>query len=135
MTCESCRTPVVRNTGYIWVDLDAVMTCEHEVAEWTRRNTHPLGGVLVSGAELFTYPDEIRWRAHHAACDPEPDANSYTIRDPRICKWGDLLGWTAHLMGKTWLTHTDWSDVLRGVHSPGARIARCRIPKNYTYED
>ncbi|MFC9863959.1 MULTISPECIES: hypothetical protein [unclassified Streptomyces] len=34
-----------------------------------------------------------------------------------------MLWWSAHLMGKTWLSVTDWPSVMLEAHSGGTRIA------------
>lgn len=55
-------------------------------------------------------------------CDPNQNANTYTIQAYRISTWAELLNWAARLFEKDWLTHTDWDDLLRGVHNGTSRL-------------
>lgn len=126
LICDACKEPVTGDSGSLWIDNDALTKVVRDVTEWNRKHTRTdgifSGHLVVEGAELFTYPDPVRWRAHHSACDPEPDANAYSIAANRIDTWAELLDWTAHLMEKDWLTHTDWDDLLRGVHGGRHRL-------------
>ncbi|WP_153182993.1 hypothetical protein [Streptomyces sp. E5N298] len=124
--CDACRKPVQGAEGYLWIDNDQINAVLKAVAEWDRQHTltdspRP-GAKMFSVADLFDYPEEVKWQAHHHTCDPKQDANAYSIQANRIDTWPELLDWTAHLMEKGWLTHTDWDDVLRGVHGGQRRI-------------
>ncbi|MFC8704910.1 hypothetical protein ACFUIV_22365 [Streptomyces anulatus] len=51
-----------------------------------------------------------------------PGEGAYDIPAAKTRSWEQLLDWTAHLMEKSWLSHTDWDDFLRGVHRGGGRL-------------
>lgn len=113
ITCQVCRRPVVGD-GYVWVDNAEIAACERAWAEFDERR----GGKSwqpVGLEDLFALPDEAEWQAHHARCDPNPDRSSYSIQANRIDTAAKLLDWTAHLMGKSWLGHTNWDNVIRSA--------------------
>lgn len=81
-------------------------------------------------ASLMSYPGPARWHVHHARCDPSPGANAYAIEVHRCRSWADLVWWTAHFMGKTWLQHTDWEDVLQEAsEATGTRFTPTTPPR------
>lgn len=128
LICDACKKPVEGASGYLWIDNDKITAVLKAVAEWNRKHTIPegqpfAGGQMFSGGDLFDYPEAVQWHAHHHACDPNQDANAYSIQANRIDTWAELLDWTAHLMEKDWLGHTDWDDLLRGVHHGTHRLA------------
>jgi hypothetical protein len=51
----------------------------------------------------------------HRGCDPNPDGEEYWIAVERIRTATDVIWWSAHLLGKNWIEHTNWGDVLRGI--------------------
>ncbi|MBB4711159.1 hypothetical protein BJ965_001041 [Streptomyces luteogriseus] len=127
LICDTCRKPIDGATGYLWVDNSQINAVVKAVAEWNRAHTIPegeplAGGRMCSATDLFSYPEAVQWQAHHHACDPSQDASAYSIQADRISTWRELLDWTAHLMEKEWLTHTDWDDVLRGIHGGQSRL-------------
>ncbi|MEV7039496.1 hypothetical protein [Amycolatopsis sp. NPDC051061] len=103
--CQVCGERITAD-GHIWVNLRIVAQVE-EVWEAKKDKTR------WSLDELAKMPDTAAWQAHHLACDPEPDANAYEIPIGRIGTAAKLIGWTAHLMEKSWLSATDWDHVLR----------------------
>ncbi|MEU3341966.1 hypothetical protein [Streptomyces sp. NPDC006668] len=114
LICDACGNPIGDDDGYLWIDNQAVN--QAQVAERQWRADHPDG--LIS--DFGDYPETVRWQAHHRSCAPE--AGSYDIPASEIRSWEQLLDWTAHLMEKTWLSCTDWDDVLRGVHHGQHRL-------------
>lgn len=109
LICTACHKPVADGTGYIEVRLDPVHDAEVAVKEW--RAAHP--GPTFTGGELLDYPASVPWLIWHAACDPDPDCLSYHIEVERIRTPRMALSWTAHLMEKSWLSVTNWDDVIR----------------------
>ena len=107
--CEACRKPVADGTGYIHVNMHDVGQAEHAVRAWAEKHGDKIGHPL---AEYLEWPDAVRWQAHHATCDPRPDAADYWFGVERARTHAHLLNWTAHLMEKTWLEHTDWSELI-----------------------
>jgi hypothetical protein len=112
-TCAECRQPIEDGTGYIHIDLAAVMAVETAAHEWTAKHETPEGAIFLTGADLFDYPTAAGWTTHHADCDPHPDSNDYWFDVARARTHAQLLDWTAHLMGKTWLEHTNWANLIR----------------------
>ncbi|MER6319275.1 hypothetical protein ABT237_36805 [Streptomyces sp. NPDC001581] len=123
LICDGCRRPIADDDGYLWVDTAEVRRTEEAVRAWEEERTDAVDGSLsFSGDDIFGYPGKVRWRAHHALCDPAPGEGAYDIPAAKIRSWEQLLDWTAHLMEKSWLLHTDWDDFLRGVHRGGGRL-------------
>ncbi|MFE7229878.1 hypothetical protein ACFVAF_04220 [Streptomyces sp. NPDC057596] len=126
LICDACGKPIKGAEGYLWIDNDQINAVLKAASAWERKHTitdGPLaGGQMYSGADLFDYPEDIKWQAHHHACDSNQDANAYSIQANRIDTWAELLDWTAHLMEKDWLTHTDWDELLRGIHGGATRL-------------
>jgi hypothetical protein len=112
LPCDICGQPVTGIDGYICVDKNAAHRCRAAIQEWKTRNPGP----VISGTALLTYPDAAVWQIYHRACDPQRDSdNDYWFYVGRADTALDLLGWTAHLLGKTWLKDTDWSGFLYRV--------------------
>lgn len=122
LVCDGCRKPIADDDGYLWVNTTEVRRTEEFVRAWEAERTDTDGSLSFSGGDIFDYPEKVRWQAHHARCDPAPDAGAYDIPVAKIRSWEQLLDWTAHLMEKSWLPHTDWDDCLRGVHQGGGRL-------------
>ncbi len=108
MHCDGCDEPVIGELGYICVDLELVNERARKVNQWNRQNPGGPDGPPITTTALRSYPERVQWRIYHDACDPDPDANSYLFDVYRCCTARDLLGWTAHLLEKEWLEHTDW---------------------------
>ena len=111
--CSICNKPVADYRGHIFVDMAEVLkrrgkaeTSIELVSDLKRQFE---AGIL--GADL------AHWQVMHDDCDPDLGRESYAmpIADVRSC-W-DVLASTSHLMGKDWLSVTDWFSVL-------GRIAR-----------
>ncbi|WP_327415305.1 hypothetical protein [Streptomyces sp. NBC_01233] len=123
--CDECKQAVADGEGSLWVDMAEVDQHTINVRAWKQLEAKPATDRLqtYSFSSLLSYPEPAPWRVHHAACDPAPDANAYAIEVHRCRSWADLVVWTSHLMGKSWLAHTDWSKVLEGAgESLGRRI-------------
>ncbi|MFE1928460.1 hypothetical protein ACFW91_38665 [Streptomyces asoensis] len=120
LICDGCRKPIDDEDGYLWIDNQAVNRAQIAAQEWEA--SHPDG--LIS--DFADYPEEVRWQTHHATC--APGTGGYDIPAEKIRSWEQLLDWTAHLMEKTWLGHSDWDDVLRGVHHGQTRVI-LRLPR------
>jgi hypothetical protein len=93
---------------------------------WEQLEAEPqqTGMLTFSGESFLSYPDLAHWRVHHTACDPALNANTYAVEVHRCRSWADFVIWTAHLMGKAWLQHTDWGELLQEAgESAGTRIS------------
>jgi hypothetical protein len=108
--CQSCQEPVADGAGYLHVNHTEVHHVQREHADFDKR--HP--GVVNMG-ELLALPDLAEWMVHHATCDPRPESNDYWIGIERIRTHAAVINWTSHLMGKNWLTYTNWINLLRSL--------------------
>ncbi len=113
--CRGCQGPVADGDGYLHVSYKAIHEAETARRDWYARHGDANGMVTLTGPDLFSFPDQAPWVAHHSHCDPEPEAGDYFIDVERARTAEQLLSWTAHLMGKDWLSATDWQDVLERV--------------------
>lgn len=107
--CDACKQPVNDGAGYIHVEHQTVHDVRQAVRQWKAENPGP----AITGAALFDYPAPARWGVHHAACDPAPESGDYWIDVKSARTHGALLARTAHLMGKAWLKHTDWDELIQ----------------------
>ncbi|MFJ8405802.1 hypothetical protein ACIQ9K_35760 [Streptomyces microflavus] len=108
LVCQGCGSKVWDDVGYLWVDTAQVARVGQARREWEAE----YGGGLVDIHDFLKYPEQVTWQAHHLACDPASDDGHYRLAARRLRTQADLLGWTAHLMGKNWLDWTDWNDLL-----------------------
>ncbi len=108
-TCEKCGFPVEDNDGALHVDVRLALKARRDVQ--AAKDAHP--DSAWSLGELMAQPGPVPWEVHHSACDPRPDSDDYWIAVSRARSHAQLLNWTAHLMGKTWLENTTWDDVIR----------------------
>jgi predicted GIY-YIG superfamily endonuclease len=110
--CTRCQEPIADGLGYIHVNMRSVFEIE---AYWAAAEKRQLegGSVFVDISDLRDWPDDAPWMAHHADCDPYPEAGDYWFDVKRARTHAQLLNWTAHLMGKDWLKFTDWDDLIQ----------------------
>ncbi|MEU5902683.1 hypothetical protein [Streptomyces venezuelae] len=122
LICQGCGNRITDDAGYLWVHTQEVHTAQQEARAWEAQ--HPANGESsLDLLDLLDHPEPIRWRSHHQACDPDRDSSHYRIPAARLHTRADLLDWTAHLMEKGWLPHTDWRDVLSENRHGGTRFA------------
>jgi hypothetical protein len=114
--CQTCHKPIAAGEGSIWIKKTDLNATEQAAREWEERQeerTRQNNGMPVySALDLSEYPDEAHWRVSHHACSDTSTA-MYSFEVQRCSTWAELVHWTAHLMEKDWLRHTDWSDMLR----------------------
>jgi hypothetical protein len=118
--CQTCQQPIDAGTGYLWVKGQDFADREQAIRAWEEEHVDPqkAAGVLITHdlMTLTTFPDTVRWRASHEACD-NLDAARHTIDAERLRTWADLVYWTGHLMTtKRWLDDTDWGRMLANIH-------------------
>lgn len=104
--CGVCRKPVHDGEGYLHVDLRKALQVEREWAAEELRDSP------IDVNDLHTMPGQVGWLAHHHGCDPDPDHFCYSVDIHTVRTHSDLLRWTAHLMSKAWLPHTDWEQLI-----------------------
>lgn len=105
--CDLCDE-LLADDGYVTVR-------ESEVAEVRRSRAALEEKPIVSAREIGALPSPARWMFRHHGCDPEPDSGDYAFSVREIGTEAQLLAWTSHLMGKEWLSATNWDEVIRGV--------------------
>ena len=125
--CDRCMRNIADGCGDIWISLTQVHQCELDALRWTanqQEKVKPGGLPVYSVEDLRSFPEAVRWNAHHSACDPSLAGDAYNIEVHRMRSWADLVRWTAHLLEKAWLSATDWSEVLEGAaQRDGRRIS------------
>lgn len=119
-TCDECKQPIADGDGYVHVaDLEAVASerqwADHEFQTETRVRAGDDSALYVSLGELQDItPPTIRWHAHHASCDPDPDHSCYWFDVDRARTHAHLLSWSGHFIEtKSWIRFTDWHDLIR----------------------
>lgn len=119
-TCNACGRPVNDGDGYIHVSYAELGQYERDKKAWEEK--WPGEGSLrfIPASAYFDFPHQVRWRTHHAACDPNPDSYDYWIDVERVRSNSGLLARTAHLMGKRWLKNTNWDTVILAKASTDA---------------
>lgn len=104
--CEECGNFVGDGRGVLAIRHDEV-AMYYEAEEGWRAEAGPFPSV----AHLMEHPPAARWHAQHDACF-EPDSSMYEIAVEDVRTPAQLLAFTAHLMGKTWLEATDWDRLI-----------------------
>ena len=111
-TCAACNQPIADGTGYLHVDLNRVREVEDAHAAHLEQQQQESGWRAVNLTELLALPRRAPWLAHHRRCDPNPGHGSYWFDVARARTHAQLLNWSAHLMGKRWIRHTTWADLI-----------------------
>jgi hypothetical protein len=110
--CQECRQPIRDDEGYVEVLFRDIQEYEARYAEWKAKKPNL---IAVPATYYFDCPQQARWRIHHRACDPESEQDGYWFGVERIRTHAEVLSWTAHLMEKNWLKHTDWIALIRST--------------------
>jgi hypothetical protein len=116
--CDVCNQQVQDHDGHLSVHRADIRAHQKAVAEWKQRtgSDHADGAPHAVGImDMAAYPEPAKWTVLHVRCCEHPEAGEYPIEIHRVRTWPDLVAWTAHLMGKTWLGHTDWSELLEAA--------------------
>jgi hypothetical protein len=114
LLCDECGEPVTGTRGQVWISGAALAAHERAGAEWDKRHPDNSGlPAAVSLTELLKRPDAVKWQIHHDWCNPNLNDAQYGIEAYRIDTERRLLDWTAHLMGKAWLEHTNWDQFIQ----------------------
>ncbi|WP_157437790.1 hypothetical protein [Actinoplanes subtropicus] len=114
--CDLCARTVAPSDGHLWVDDRDLAQVQRLTAAWEAE--HP-DAEPIQVSNLVTRPQPARWHVTHTTCDAVPRSSGYSIELTRIQTFRDLVGWTAHLMGKNWLQHTDWDDLIANALGAG----------------
>lgn len=105
--CDVCGRPVEDGEGALYVRHADIVKARAGHAEWEK--SHGDGPIDI--VSLLTLGAPAPWLIHHDVCAPA-DSDGYDISVERVRTWRALLGWTAHLMPKTWLPVTNWASVI-----------------------
>ena len=103
--CDVCSKDILDADGYIHLSIRELAASERRWAELENEDGSVTLGVVELTADVLK---AVRWKAYHIFCDPDPDAQSYTIQIEQIRTIPKLLAWTLHLMEKAWLPATNW---------------------------
>lgn len=116
--CEICDDVIEPGGG--WLELPA-----HERQRYTAEmrcwhDAYPDGSNLGSWGRVdwdavWARPRSCHWWAICRNCDPAPDGAGYHIDVERIATLQQVIEWTTHIMGKSWVTQTDWLRLLPHV--------------------
>jgi hypothetical protein len=130
--CDRCILPL--SHGLIEVSMAEVNRVEAARQSWRAERGQGLAAPdgrpsarAYSGTDLLDYPEAATWHVWHRTCDPDPDEEAspyYHVGLERIADAADLLHWTAHLMEKSWLEHTNWRELI-GRAANGHGSLRC----------
>ncbi len=113
--CDTCSAPVADGDGILWIPKADLARAEPALQAFKQQQTQRF-------VALSDYPELARWRVDHHAC-ADLDGAAYAIELHRCRNWPNLINWTAHLMGKAWLSSTDWHRLLKdAVNAAGHRL-------------
>lgn len=105
--CQICATRI--KVGHLGIDTAALHTYRDAVEAWKAANPGDAGTM----GSLMDYPEQVSWVTHCERC--EPNTCGYCIQVAELRTYQDLIKWTSHLMDKSWLASTDWSQLLEQV--------------------
>jgi hypothetical protein len=123
--CDICNGLIADGEGSIWLrSADLVHAERVTTAREEGRHTKQRDGSAASpGAQPSGLRETAEWNVTHSVCDPGADAAIYRFEVHQCRTWAGLVNWTAHLMEKSWLRHTDWIELLRSAsEGEGGRI-------------
>lgn len=103
--CEVCVLPIADGDGAVWVRPPipgSGREAENEL-------TSPRGRRRAGG-------ERVAWHVTHHDCARA--GISYCIEVERIRTWAAYLHWTGHLMGKDWISATNWDNLIMDSLNP-----------------
>jgi hypothetical protein len=117
ITCDVCGNQIAfdEGKGFICIDFNEIWKYKRDMDEWEKN--HPKDDeryVGFSYSELMLRPDHVKWNAFHYSCNDE-EGNYYSIDVSRIQNHKEITQWSAHLLRKSWLTYTNWSDFIQNL--------------------
>ena len=114
--CRSCRRVISDGKGSVHISYDEINRAEDASDAWERRR-RDLAAANNGVVTLSDVPDHApaHWTAHHDQC--HPDEADYAIPVERMRTHEEMLAWTAHLLGKAWLHHTNWEQFIYSMIS------------------
>lgn len=106
-TCDHCHAAIAGRDGYLYVDADDLDRAQRESSNYDLAND--------DGSLHGLPPRRAQWRAEHFNCAPDYDGEAYGINIHEVVADRQLLWWTSHLSRKTWLSDTNWMDLIHKV--------------------
>jgi len=105
-TCGACPNLVDDGDGLLWVSAVDYEGYRDDLTVW--REVHGDGGHNL--AAFMAHPEPAQWLVAHFDCLPAfgDEEHLYSFPIERARTPSAVLGLTAFLMGKTWLSSTDW---------------------------
>ena len=102
--CDLCAKPIIEKGG---LDINPAVVMDTYIAwhKWERE----IEGQMYQTSDMPDLP-EHHWRTAHWECTGDDD--TYWIEWDRINSPEKAMGWTKHLSGKVWFSHTDWFDLM-----------------------
>jgi hypothetical protein len=119
LRCDQCDKPT-GPAGFIVV-VDAAAARDRGIAlrNWEDRHRNETGAVIYHPLDRTDpAPESVPWRVYHDDCAPadlDEMIAEYRIDTDRCVTFPHLVAWTANLMEKKWLRHTNWHGFLRGA--------------------
>jgi len=113
--CDACSGVIADEDGAIWCDAVAGQGREEEILKWHESHT---GAVPID--QFLDAPGDLEWASLHFACFAEGKCGPYSIEVERIRSLADVLVWSNHLLGKTWIsTATNWGLIMKEIGIAG----------------
>jgi hypothetical protein len=115
--CDVCQESVAVEDAAIWVNVWRAEDLVQARRKWEEEH-----GPVLSAAELADYPyademlGEVPWVWGHQSCPAGENGDGYHFEATRFKTSADALGWTFHLMEKSWFPGTDWPTLVRRLH-------------------
>lgn len=116
--CQECGKHLKGKEGVIQVDERMAITYDSRLEKWReeREDCTKTGfGWMEKGSALFdeTRPSRAEWGIYCIECGPQD--NLYWFEVGRFDSETKVIDWTLHLLEKSWLSNTDWTDFVRQV--------------------
>jgi hypothetical protein len=132
--CFGCRKDIADREGVIHIRLSAVNQAEQAMVGWQAKRAAKATAegygeeklVPFSVEDLLAQPDTVEWQVHCDNCNPHQDdecGDCYWFGVERCRKWADLIVWTAHLAGKSWvMAVTNWMEFIEATADGTATV-------------
>ena len=108
--CDVCLSEIPDGSGVLEVDTGAA---EASVRRWRAR----VGADPLAVLHLDRRARVVAWRVRHHDCGHAPRVG-LQIAVERVRSWPALLDWSVHLSDKSWLSGTDWHDLVSRALNP-----------------
>lgn len=114
--CDLCDRLVDDQQGCLRVLFTDIGSYRAAEREW--RTVH--GDGPHSMRDVVRMPEQVPWHIHHYSCTPDESGDGYEIDVSRVRTWRALVAETSRLMTKSWLSLTDWPQVIGAAAEGGS---------------